>query len=228
MMMRGALWTLLLTGSLLASTPDGGAQTGADTANQRRDRQPDSDNVCPGVSAAGCCQPSNARRGCRSGEQTVLTLSSAHGRRSAAVLEQSQRTAAARRSEDIPALCRPHGRADRSRLLACQWVPASRVQRSRDLSNYAVFTLVGAAAGSYAFGKWTGNEHLGETGFLSGEAALNSTLIAYAFKEATQRQRPFEGNGSGRFWQAAVRSHRSTPPSRGRWPASSRMNIPAL
>jgi membrane-associated phospholipid phosphatase len=80
-------------------------------------------------------------------------------------------------------------------------VPTSQVQHSRDFSNYAVFSLVGAAAGSYIFGRFTGNERLRETGFLSGEAALNSTLIAYAFKETTMRQRPYQGTGNGSFWQ---------------------------
>src|SRR5271165_1210351 len=78
-------------------------------------------------------------------------------------------------------------------------VPTSPVQRSQSISNYAVYSLVGGAAGSYAFGQLTHNDHLSETGFLSGEAALNSTLITYAFKEATMRQRPYEGNGNGLF-----------------------------
>src|SRR5208282_3042101 len=86
-----------------------------------------------------------------------------------------------------------------------QWmakqVPLSQVRCSQDISNYAVFSLVGAAVGSYAMGKFTGNDRLRETGFLSGEAALNSTLIAFALKETTMRQRPDEGNGNGSFWQ---------------------------
>jgi membrane-associated phospholipid phosphatase len=79
-------------------------------------------------------------------------------------------------------------------------VPANHVQGSQSISNYAVYSLVGAAAGSYAFGQLTHNDHLRETGFLSGEAALNSTLITYAFKEATMRQRPYEGSGNGLFF----------------------------
>jgi hypothetical protein len=64
-----------------------------------------------------------------------------------------------------------------------------------------VFSLVGAAAGSYAFGQFAHNDHLRETGFLSGEAALNSTLITYALKAATMRQRPYVEGGNGSFWQ---------------------------
>ncbi len=80
-------------------------------------------------------------------------------------------------------------------------VPLSQVQRSREISNYAMFSLVGAAAGSYALGQFAGNDRLRETGFLSGEAALNSTLIVFALKETTRRQRPDEGSGNGSFWQ---------------------------
>ena len=54
----------------------------------------------------------------------------------------------------------------------------------------------------YAFGQLTRDDHLRETGFLSGEAALNSTLITYALRSATQRQRPFERNGKGAFFQS--------------------------
>jgi len=83
-------------------------------------------------------------------------------------------------------------------------VPASQVQRSQSISNYATYSLVGAAAGSYAFGQLTHNDHLSETGFLSGEAALNSTLITYAFREATMRQRPYVGSGNGLFFHSGT------------------------
>ncbi len=77
----------------------------------------------------------------------------------------------------------------------------SQIQRSKNISNYAVFSLIGAGGGAYVFGHLSHNDHLSETGFLSGEAALNSTLVAYAFKEATGRERPYQGNGNGSFFQ---------------------------
>ena len=80
-------------------------------------------------------------------------------------------------------------------------VPADQVQRSRKISNYALFSLAGAAAGSYTVGHFSHDDHLRETGFLSAEATLNSALITYALKGATMRQRPFEGAGRGSFWQ---------------------------
>jgi hypothetical protein len=77
----------------------------------------------------------------------------------------------------------------------------SQVKRSKNISNYAVFSLIGAGGGAFAFGKLTHNDHLSETGFLSGEAAINSTLVTYAFKEATRRERPYQGNGNGDFFK---------------------------
>ena len=80
----------------------------------------------------------------------------------------------------------------------------SQIKRSKDISNYAVFSLIGVGGGAYVFGHWTHNDHLSETGFLSGEAALNSTLVAYAFKEVTGRERPYQGNGNGSFFQGGT------------------------
>jgi hypothetical protein len=50
----------------------------------------------------------------------------------------------------------------------------------------------------------THNDHLSEAGFLSGEAALNSTLVAYAFKGITQRPRPYQGDGNGTLFQGGT------------------------
>ena len=77
----------------------------------------------------------------------------------------------------------------------------SQIKRSKSISNYAVFSLIGAGGGAYTFGQLTHNDHLSETGFLSLEAALNSTLVAYAFKEASRRERPYQGNGNGDFFR---------------------------
>src|SRR5579859_5719651 len=81
-------------------------------------------------------------------------------------------------------------------------VPDSQVQRSQRLSDYATFTLAGGVAGMYAFGKLTSNDHMRETALLSGEAAFNSSLIAFALQRATGRQRPSGGGGKGAFFKA--------------------------
>jgi membrane-associated phospholipid phosphatase len=81
---------------------------------------------------------------------------------------------------------------------------ASQIHRSKSISDYATYSLIGAAGGSYLWGHLTHNDHLRETGFLAGEAALNSTAVTYLFKTMTQRPRPFEGNGSGTFFQGGL------------------------
>ena len=80
-------------------------------------------------------------------------------------------------------------------------VPAGEVQRSKKFSNYAAYSLIGAGAGSFLLGHITGNDQMSEAGLLSGEAAINSTAIAYFLKGITQRSRPYEMNGDGRFFQ---------------------------
>ena len=78
-------------------------------------------------------------------------------------------------------------------------VPPSQVKRSQDISNYATLSLAGAAGSGYMLGRFTHNDHLQETGYLSAEAALNSVLITYALQRATMRQTPDRANGNGAF-----------------------------
>ncbi|HEX9112427.1 MAG TPA: phosphatase PAP2 family protein, partial [Terriglobales bacterium] len=77
----------------------------------------------------------------------------------------------------------------------------SQLKRSSHISDYAVFSLAGAAGSAFLWGQVTHNGHMSETGLLAGEAALNSTAFSYAFKSITRRPRPFQGNGNGTFFQ---------------------------
>jgi len=74
-----------------------------------------------------------------------------------------------------------------------------QLNRSSNISNYAVYSLIGAGGGAYLWGHITNNDHLKETGLLSGEAVLNSTAVSYVLKGITQRPRPSENQGSGFF-----------------------------
>jgi membrane-associated phospholipid phosphatase len=87
-----------------------------------------------------------------------------------------------------------------------QQVPSSpsQLNRSKQISDYGAYSLIGATGGAFLLGHLTHNEHLRETGFLAGEAAFNSTLASYAFKMVTRRPRPFEGNGNGTFFQGGA------------------------
>ena len=73
-------------------------------------------------------------------------------------------------------------------------------QTSLHISDYGAYSLIGLGGASFLFGHITGNDHLQESGLLSGEAAINATAVAYVFKEITQRQRPLEGNHHGNFF----------------------------
>jgi hypothetical protein len=73
--------------------------------------------------------------------------------------------------------------------------------RYRHISDYGAYSMAGGAGGLYLLGLMTGNEHQRESGLLSGEAALDATIAVEAIKLATGRQRPFQADGSGRFWK---------------------------
>jgi len=80
-------------------------------------------------------------------------------------------------------------------------IPLGQIQRSKTVSDYGAYSFIGAGAGAFIVGHWTGNDRMSEAGFLSGEAAINSTAVAYIFKSITRRPRPFQANGNGSFFQ---------------------------
>ncbi len=75
------------------------------------------------------------------------------------------------------------------------------VNHYKTLSNAGVGALIGGAGGMWLLGHVRHNEHWSETGFLAGEAALNSLVAVEAFKYSLRRQRPYQGDGSGPFFQ---------------------------
>jgi len=78
------------------------------------------------------------------------------------------------------------------------------LNRSLRISDYSTYSLIGLGGAAYLFGHVTNNDHLQEAGLLSGEAAINSTAVAYLFKEVTQRQRPYQDDGNGSFFQGGA------------------------
>ena len=80
-------------------------------------------------------------------------------------------------------------------------IPLGKVQTSKTFSDYGAYSLIAAGGGAFVLGHLTGDDHMSEAGLLSGEAAINSTAVAYLFKNATQRPRPYQANGSGTFFQ---------------------------
>jgi hypothetical protein len=75
------------------------------------------------------------------------------------------------------------------------------INHYKSLSNAGLAALVGGAGGMWVMGHVSHNEHWSETGFLAGEAALNSLVAVDSFKYLLRRARPYQGNGSGSFFQ---------------------------
>lgn len=77
----------------------------------------------------------------------------------------------------------------------------SRLKYSNDLSDYGIASLAATAGGLYIWGRITHDDHKRETGFLAGEAAIDSLAATYALKYAFGRQRPLQNDYHGNFWQ---------------------------
>jgi membrane-associated phospholipid phosphatase len=80
----------------------------------------------------------------------------------------------------------------------------STISHYKTLSTAGVGALVGGAAALWALSYPAHNEHWRETGFLAGEAAINSLVAVEAMKYTLRRERPFQGDGSGPFFQSGT------------------------
>jgi membrane-associated phospholipid phosphatase len=76
------------------------------------------------------------------------------------------------------------------------------LQHYKTISTAGVGALAGAAGGMWLLSYRSHNEHWRETGFLAGESALNSLVMMEALKYSLRRPRPFQGDGSGPFFQS--------------------------
>lgn len=76
------------------------------------------------------------------------------------------------------------------------------ISHYKTLSNAGVAALVGGAGSMWLLGHASHNDHWSETGFLAGEAALNSLVMVEGLKYSLRRDRPYVGNGSGAFFQS--------------------------
>jgi membrane-associated phospholipid phosphatase len=75
------------------------------------------------------------------------------------------------------------------------------------------YTLIPIASGFYFLGTAYGSDHFRETGLLSFEALADVTILQFAMKSIADRQRPTEGNGSGRFEASTGARYSSSFPS---------------
>ena len=77
----------------------------------------------------------------------------------------------------------------------------TRLAVSRDISYAGSIYSAGAiVTAAYLIGRGTSNPHLRETGKLAAEALIDSAIVDSVFKEITQRPRPREDFGRGRFF----------------------------
>jgi hypothetical protein len=90
----------------------------------------------------------------------------------------------------------------------------STIHASNVVSQFgAPYTVFGETAALYAFGRFTHNDRLAETGRLGAEAIIDATLVSEALKLATNRERPDAGNGTGGFWSHGTRNFSDSFPS---------------
>lgn len=71
---------------------------------------------------------------------------------------------------------------------------------SRYVSNGGAYGAGGIAAGFYLVGKLTKNRKAQETGLLAAESLIDAGIVTQALKLITQRQRPNDDAGRGRFF----------------------------
>jgi hypothetical protein len=80
----------------------------------------------------------------------------------------------------------------------------STLSRYNNLSTASVGALIGGAGAMWLLSHETHNEHWRETGFLAGEAAVNSFVVVESMKYSFGRERPNQGNGTGPFFNGGV------------------------
>ncbi|MFI5094774.1 MAG: capsule assembly Wzi family protein [Candidatus Acidiferrales bacterium] len=78
------------------------------------------------------------------------------------------------------------------------------VSHYNTVSNAAVAGVLGGAGAMWVLSYPKHNDHWRETGFLAGEAVVNSLVVVEAMKYPLGRQRPNEGNGNGEFFHRGV------------------------
>jgi hypothetical protein len=79
---------------------------------------------------------------------------------------------------------------------------SSTVSHAVTASNAGLAVMAGAGAGMFLLGQAEHNDQQRETGLLSGEAGIDAFLETTVFKYAMRRDRPFVGDGRGRFFQS--------------------------
>jgi membrane-associated phospholipid phosphatase len=86
----------------------------------------------------------------------------------------------------------------------------------------AAYSLVPISAGFYFLGSAFHSDHFRETGLLSFETLIDTTIVDTVLKAATHRARPLEGDGKGHFWDSSGSVWNAS------WPSGHAINTVAL
>jgi membrane-associated phospholipid phosphatase len=78
------------------------------------------------------------------------------------------------------------------------------ISHNKTYSDAGVAALIGGAGAMWLLSYPSHREHWRETGFLAGEAAINSLVAVEALKYTLGRDRPYQGNGSGPFFNGGT------------------------
>jgi membrane-associated phospholipid phosphatase len=78
------------------------------------------------------------------------------------------------------------------------------ISHNKTYSDAGVAALIGGAGAMWLLSYPSHREHWRETGFLAGEAALNSLVAVEALKYSLGRERPYQGDGSGPFFSGGT------------------------
>ena len=78
------------------------------------------------------------------------------------------------------------------------------VSHALTASNAGLGAMAGVGVGMFLWGHVTSNDQLRETGVLSGEAGIDAVIDTEVFRYVFGRERPFTGDGRGRFFQGGL------------------------
>lgn len=78
------------------------------------------------------------------------------------------------------------------------------ISHYKTISDAGIGAMIGGAGGMWLLGHLKHNSHWTETGFLAGEAAASSLADVEFLKFSLGRARPFQGNGTGSFFQGGT------------------------
>ncbi len=84
-------------------------------------------------------------------------------------------------------------------------------KHSGTVSNVGIAVALGGPGVMWLAGRWRSDDHQRETGILGLEAATNALIVTESLKFVSQRERPIDGTGKGRFWHSTSPFNSSFP-----------------